>query len=105
MLRNVTVKIWCQGKNEKKVILTSKGFAKEYLINGDLISELKKIIKKENLSVSDITKFIPIQSDSFTGYREAVTVSNVFNAFAKNINVKDLYTAKYHKKPNINIGV
>lgn len=105
MRGQITVKIWCLGKNEKKILLISDKDEKEYLISGDLVSEIKHLLKKEKIAFSDIKEFIPLESESFTGYREAITVSNVFNTFAKGSVAENLYSAKYHKDPNINIGV
>lgn len=99
--KQITLKIKSSGRNEKEVILEKNGFVLKKQFSGDALTYIQKFLKEQGLKITDLEKIIPVKSDSFTGYREAVVIANVFNGMYKNSHLKDLDIAQYHKEPNI----
>src|SRR5690554_5027508 len=89
------------GRDEKHFIVEVNGKSNEVKVEIDLLSELKEYLKVNNLELKDFSDFIPIPTESFTGYREAVTICNALKHFVLNIPVKNLTYPNYHQEPNI----
>lgn len=75
----------------------------EIKVTGDLHEFIKKTLEEKKLNLTDFEDFVAEPSESFTGYREVVTIVNTLKYLVKKIPIKDLEYPKYHKEPNINI--
>lgn len=100
----MNIKILSKSKSDKSIIVEKENTKEEILVN-DILIGIMDYLKKHNLSLNDIKSITALPSESFTGYREAVTISNMFNYFLLKKDLKSLQYPKYHKKPNINISV
>lgn len=68
----------------------------------DLISELDKLLKQNDICIQDIEEFVPnLGPGSFTGLKNGVTVCNVLNWSLGKKTVQQLQMPHYGAEPNI----
>lgn len=91
------------GKDKKWFFVEKNGVKEKIRIKKDLLQELKEYLNKNNLNLKDFKDFVPIPTNSFTGYREAVVITNTLKHYVLGVPIQNLEYPKYIKEPNINI--
>jgi hypothetical protein len=81
-------------KNNKKEVFKAKA---------DLLEDIKETLQDKNLQITDFNDFVAVPTESFTGYRQAVNITNTLKYFVAKKPISSLTFPKYHKEPNINI--
>lgn len=91
-------------KKRKKLIFESNLVSKSYYTSSEsIVDYIKTILKKEKINLEDIDEFVPVETESFTGFREALVVCNTLNFFLKSKKINQLVYSGYHKEPNITL--
>lgn len=97
----MTITILSESKDKKFIKIDNETIK----VTGDIFEFIKKTLKVRNLKLTDFNNFIADNSESFTGLREAVVITNTLNYLINNQKIEDLNYPKYHKEPNININL
>ncbi len=68
----------------------------------DIVTEIKKLLEKHNLTVKDISEFKANPGPgSFTGIKIGITISNVLNWALGKKTISELQQPEYGGEPNI----
>lgn len=103
-LNILQLEIFSAGRNDKYFRIVSSTGIQKFVVEKDILEDLKAVLKDKRISLNDFEDFVAIKSDSFTGYREAATICNMLRHFVKKVAIEDLEYPKYHKEPNINLS-
>ena len=91
------------GRDDKSFFIEKNGKKEEVKVKGDLLQELKEYLRKRGLNLSDFTDFVAVPTESFTGYREAIVITNTLKHYVLGVPIEKLPMPKYSKEPNINL--
>lgn len=109
MSKRLTLILKSKGRNDKEIRIISnykeenESVLVTHIVKNDILGELKDILEAKDMSLSDFVDFVALKTDSFTGYRESVTICNILKHYVLNTAIKGLTFPKYHKEPNITL--
>jgi hypothetical protein len=99
------MKLYIQSNSryDKSIIIESKKVKEVFKVESDILQELQQVLSFKKLKLQDFDDFVAIPSESFTGYRQAVNITNTLKHYVSKIPLKSLLFPKYHKEPNVRL--